>query len=65
MRDYAVKNKLNIVDIDGVRINFDDSWVIVRASGTENYVRVFAEAKSPDKAKKLVDEYEKLVKEIK
>ncbi|MDO8554690.1 MAG: phosphoglucosamine mutase [Candidatus Micrarchaeota archaeon] len=58
--DYAKKNKFNFIDIDGVRINFDDSWVIVRASGTENYVRVFAEAKTQDKAKKLMEEYVKL-----
>lgn len=57
---YAQKNKFNIVDIDGVRINFDDSWVIVRASGTENYVRVFAEAKSEENAKKLLENYKKL-----
>ncbi len=60
VREYATKNKFNVIDIDGVRINFDDSWVIVRASGTENYVRVFAEAKSADKAKKLMEEYVKL-----
>ena len=63
--NYARKNKFNLIDIDGVRINFEDSWVIVRASGTENYVRVFAEAKDSNRAKKLVNEYEKLVKEMK
>jgi phosphomannomutase/phosphoglucomutase len=50
--------------IDGVRIDFpDNSWVIVRASGTENYIRIFAEAKTPDKAKALMLDYEKLVKQ--
>ena len=62
MRDYAIKNKLNFIDIDGVRINFDDSWVIVRASGTENYIRIFTEAKTEKKAKMLLEEYEKLAK---
>ncbi len=62
MRDYAIKNKLNLIDIDGVRINSEDSWVIVRASGTENYVRIFAEAKTEEKAKKLMDEYVGLAK---
>lgn len=60
IRAYAVKNKLPVIDMDGVRINFPDSWVIVRASGTENYVRVFAEAKSAERAKELVEEYTKL-----
>jgi phosphomannomutase/phosphoglucomutase len=59
---YAKKNKLSHVDVDGVRINFRDSWVIVRASGTENYVRIFAEAKAKDEAERLAREYEKIAK---
>jgi len=60
MRKYVRDNKLIGVLIDGVRINFEDgfgSWVICRASGTENYVRVFAESKDKIKARKLVEEY--------
>lgn len=60
MKEYAEKKKLTVVSVDGVRINFTDSWVIVRASGTENYVRVFAEAKTKEKAKKLMEEYKKI-----
>ncbi|MBU1166256.1 phosphoglucosamine mutase, partial [Candidatus Micrarchaeota archaeon] len=52
----------NSIDIDGVRINFEDSWVIVRPSGTEEYVRVFAEAKTKKKAEDLVEEYTKIAK---
>jgi len=62
MKKYVKDNKFDFIDVDGVRINFDDSWVIVRASGTENYVRVFAEAKDEKKAEKLLEEYEKLTK---
>jgi len=62
IRAYAKKKKFKFIDIDGVRINFDDSWVIVRASGTEHYVRVFAEAKTPEKAKQLLSEYKMLAK---
>jgi len=59
---YAKSKKLDFVDIDGVRVNQKDSWVIVRASGTENYVRVFAEAKSKDDAERLATEYERIAK---
>ena len=62
VRKYAKNNKLEFIDIDGVRINFKDSWVIVRASGTENYIRVFAEAKTREEAQRLVLEYEKIAK---
>lgn len=59
---HAKSKKLAHITVDGVRINLKDAWVIVRASGTENYVRVFAEAKSGAEAKKLADEYEKIAK---
>ncbi|MFA5105503.1 MAG: phosphoglucosamine mutase [Candidatus Micrarchaeia archaeon] len=49
--------------IDGVRLDFpDSSWVIVRASGTENYLRIFAEAQSGQAAKKLMSEYEAMIR---
>lgn len=59
---HAKANELHHNDIDGVRIDMKDAWVIVRPSGTEEFVRIFAEAKTPEKAKQLVDEYEKIVK---
>lgn len=52
------------ITIDGVRINLPDGWVIVRASGTEDYIRIFAEAKTKEKAEKLVKEYEEIVKKL-
>jgi phosphomannomutase/phosphoglucomutase len=59
---HAEGRKLPHITVDGVRINFKDSWVIVRASGTENYVRIFAEAKTEAEAKRLVQEYGKIAK---
>ncbi|VVB66709.1 Phosphoglucomutase/phosphomannomutase [Candidatus Gugararchaeum adminiculabundum] len=55
--DAAKKEKgaKKVTTIDGIRVDFADSWVIIRASGTENYVRVFAEAKSEKEAKELTD----------
>ncbi len=49
---------------EGFRLDFEDSWVIARASGTENYVRVFAEGKTEKQAKELMEEYEMKVKGI-
>lgn len=60
MKKYAKENSLDFIDIDGVRINFEDGWLIVRASGTENYVRIFAESKSEDKAKEHLEKYKKI-----
>ncbi|MGH9436132.1 MAG: phosphoglucomutase/phosphomannomutase family protein, partial [Terriglobia bacterium] len=44
-------------DLDGVKMIFDDSvWLLVRASGTENMLRLYAEAPSPEEVKKMLDE---------
>ena len=43
--------------IDGVRCDFDDGWVIARASGTEDCMRVFAEGKTKKRADALMKEY--------
>ncbi|MFH0738218.1 MAG: phosphoglucosamine mutase [Candidatus Micrarchaeota archaeon] len=59
---HAKSKKLEHITVDGVRINLKDSWVIVRASGTENYVRIFAEAKTLEQAQKLAKEYETIAK---
>ena len=50
--------------VDGVRLNFADGWVIARPSGTENYFRVFAEAKTQAKADLLLAKFKKRVEEI-
>ena len=43
--------KTNI--IDGLKIDFDDSWVQLRKSNTEPIIRVYSEAKSQEEAEKL------------
>ena len=52
------ENAKKVIRVDGIRINFEDSWVIFRPSGTEPVIRVFAESTDENKAKELVKEYE-------
>ena len=49
-----------LVKIDGVKIVYEDAWLLIRASGTEDVIRIFSDAKSEKRAKELV----KLGKEI-
>lgn len=50
------KGVSEILTIDGVRLEFKDrSWVLIRPSGTEPYIRVTAEADREERAKSLVD----------
>ncbi|MEO1652943.1 MAG: phosphoglucosamine mutase, partial [Bacteroidota bacterium] len=39
-----------VITIDGVKIEFEDSWVHLRKSNTEPIIRVYAEADSLTKA---------------
>ncbi len=49
----AVKEKYaqyDITDIDGVKIDFPESWVHLRKSNTEPIIRVYSEARTPELA---------------
>lgn len=59
-----VKRDGKINDMDGVRVDFDDSWVILRASGTENLMRIFAEARSQKKADEILRKYKRIVEKL-
>ena len=49
-------NQEKITDIDGVKIDWTDSWVHLRASNTEPIIRIYAEAKTEPEAKTKVAE---------
>jgi len=59
---HAKKSNARLTRVDGVRVDFDDGWVIARASGTEDYMRVFAEGKTKKRADALMKEYEEIVR---
>ena len=40
--------------MDGCKVYLENGWVIVRFSGTEPRVRIFAEAETEEKAKQTV-----------
>jgi phosphomannomutase len=54
----AVKSKYSnekITDIDGVKIDFADSWVHLRKSNTEPIIRIYSEASTMEKANALAE----------
>jgi phosphomannomutase/phosphoglucomutase len=56
---------LNTSTIDGVKIWFEDkSSILVRPSGTEPLYRLYAEAKTRDKALRLIQDYSLKLKRI-
>ncbi len=50
-----------VQDLDGAKMLFGDSaWLLVRASGTENLLRLYSEAPSPEQVKALLDEMKRV-----
>lgn len=50
-------------NIDGIRLTFNDgSWVLIRPSGTEDYIRVTLEAKTEDNAELIKQKCVSLIK---
>ena len=60
----AVKVKFSneqITDIDGVKIDFKDSWVHLRKSNTEPIIRIYSEAENMDEANKLAEQIKEVI----
>ncbi|MDE6328431.1 MAG: phosphoglucosamine mutase [Duncaniella sp.] len=60
----AVKNKFageKITDIDGVKIDFADSWVHLRKSNTEPIIRIYSEAHTMAEADKLAESIKSVI----
>lgn len=53
-----------INDIDGVKIDFADSWVHLRSSNTEPIIRVYSEASSPEEAEAIGQKLMSVVMEL-
>ena len=54
----------DVNSLDGVRLTFaDDSWVLVRPSGTEDYIRITLESRDAKRAEEIKDICVKIVNE--
>jgi phosphomannomutase len=63
----SFKNKYSnqpINDVDGVKIEFDDSWVHLRKSNTEPIIRIYAESSSKENADALGQRFVKEIQEL-
>jgi len=65
VKEYAINKGYYTITIDGVRVEFDDSWALVRASNTGPNITARFEAKTNDRLCEIQDEFiSQLEKEI-
>ena len=62
--DYAKNCGYHYLDIDGVKILFDDGWALVRASNTGPNITVRFEAKTKDRLENIQTEFTNLLKKL-
>ena len=63
----AIKKKYaneKITDIDGVKIDFKESWVHLRKSNTEPIIRIIAEAHTMEEAEELSSQIKNVIKSL-
>lgn len=67
MEDLLKESFDDIVEVnslDGVRLTFaDDSWVLVRPSGTEDYIRITLESRDGERAEQIKEKCVKIIKD--
>ncbi len=47
----------NITDMDGVRLDFEDGWILVRASNTSPKIRLYVEAMTKERLEELKETF--------
>ncbi len=62
--EEAFDDIAEVNSLDGVRLTFaDDSWVLVRPSGTEDYIRITLESRDADRAEEIREVCVKIINE--
>jgi len=60
----AAVKPLSVSRTDGIKLNLEDGWLLLRASGTEPKIRLTVEAKTQEKAKEMYNISIKLIKDV-
>ena len=63
-----ITNKLkneyqNTNDLDGIKVMFDDGWILIRCSNTNPKIRLYVEALTKERFKELEDKFTKILEE--
>lgn len=64
IKDYCIEKGYNVLDIDGVRVNFSDGWALVRCSNTGPNITARFEAISKERLGEIQKEFTNLINEF-
>jgi phosphomannomutase len=59
---FAGKPVCKIETLDGVKLRFEDGWLLFRASGTEPLLRIYCELDDPTEVQRVLDQAERFAK---
>lgn len=48
-------SELELNETDGIHIRWEDAWALIRPSGTEPFIRLYAESRDPKRAEEVKD----------
>jgi phosphoglucosamine mutase len=61
IRDQVTREHDSVTTLDGVRVDLEDAWFLLRASGTQPLIRVTAEARDETRAETVFDNAKGLI----
>ena len=64
IKEYCIEKNYKVIDIDGVRVEFEDGWALVRASNTGPNLTVRFEATTMSRAEELQKEFQDLIEKL-
>ena len=64
VKDYVISKGYKYLDIDGVRVEFEDGFALVRGSNTTPILTIRFEAKTKDRLNEIKDEFMREIEKI-
>ena len=65
VKDYAINKNYKYNDIDGVRVEFNDGWALVRYSNTGPVISARFEANTKERLQQINDEFMPIIDSMK
>lgn len=64
VKEYVITKNYEYLDIDGVRVIFNDGWALIRCSNTGPNLTLRFEAKTIDRLNEIKNEFESLINKL-